>query len=172
MVDTSIGSKFSGRRIAMKKKYVVRLTNEERGLLAALVGTGKAAANRIKHANILLKADADGPAWTDGEIADAFGCHARTVENVRRRLVLDGMVAALERKKRPNPPRERIIDGEAEAHLIALACGGPPEGRARWTLHLLADKLVELSVVEGVSYQTVRRALKKTGCSLTAASAG
>jgi len=156
----------------MKKKYIVRLTDDEREKLGALVGTGKAAANRIKHANILLKADADGPGWTDGEIADAFGCHARTVENVRRRLVMDGMVAALERKKRPNPPRERIIDGEAEAHLIALACGGPPEGRARWTLHLLADKLVEMNIVEGVSYQTVRRALKKTGCSLTAASAG
>jgi len=156
----------------MNKKYVVRLTEEERRELEALVGTGKAAAVRIKHANILLKADADGPGWTDQEIADAFGCHARTAENVRRRLVLEGMDSALERKKREHPPREILLDGEAEARLIAVACGEPPEGRARWTLELLADKLVELNVVESVSYQTVRRTLKKTGFSLTAASAG
>jgi len=156
----------------MNKKYVVRLEQEERKYLERLVSTGKAAAYKIKHANILLKADAAGPAWADERIAEAFGCHARTVENVRRRLVVDGMAAALERKKREHPPREKIIDGEAEAHLIAVACSEPPEGRARWTLELLANKLVELNVVESVSYQTVRRTLKKTGFSLTAASAG
>jgi transposase len=91
-----------------------------------------------------------------GQIAEAFGCHARTVENVRRRFVTDGTAAALERKKRDHPPREKVLDGEAEAHLIAVACSEPPEGRARWTLELLADKLVELNIVESVSYQTVR----------------
>jgi transposase len=156
----------------MRKKYIVRLTEEERAELQVLVNTGKAAAYKIKHANILLKADADGPGWTDAAIAEAFGCHARTVENVRRRFVVDGMTAALQRKKRAHPPREKVIDGEAEAHLIALACGPPPEGRARWTLELLADRLVELNIVESVSYQTVRRTLKKTGFSLTGVSAG
>jgi transposase len=156
----------------MNKKYVVRLTEEERGELARLVSTGKMAAYKIKHANILLKADADGAGWTDVAIAEAFGCHARTVENVRRRFVLDGLEAALARKKRAHPPREKVIDGEAEARLIAVACGPPPEGRARWTLRLLAEKMVELEVVESVSYQTVRRTLKKTGCSLIAANAG
>jgi transposase len=158
--------------MVMNKRYIVRLTEAERKELETLVNTGKAAAYRIKHANILLKADADGPGWTDGQIADAFGCHARTVENVRRRLVLEGMKAALERKRRAHPPREKILDGKAEARLIALACGEAPEGRVRWTLALLADKLVELNVVESVSYQTVRRTLKKTGFRLTAASAG
>jgi transposase len=156
----------------MNKKYVVRLEQEEREDLERLVSTGKAAAYKIKHAHILLKADADGPAWTDGQIAEAFGCHARTVENVRRRFVTDSLAAALERKKREHPPREKVIDGEAEAHLIAVACSEPPEGRARWTLELLADKLVELNIVESVSYQTVRRTLRKTGISLTAAGAG
>jgi transposase len=156
----------------MNKRYVVRLEPEERGSLERLVNTGKTAAYKIKHAHILLKADADGPAWTDGQIAEAFGCHARTVENVRRRFVTDGTAAALERKKRDHPPREKVLDGEAEAHLIAVACSEPPEGRARWTLELLADKLVELNIVESVSYQTVRRALKKTGFSLTAADVG
>jgi len=156
----------------MNKKYVVRLTGQERRELQTLINTGKAAAYKIKHANVLLKADADGPAWTDVQIAEAFGCHARTVENVRRRFVVDGMTAALERKKRAHPPREKVIDGEAEAHLIALACGPPPPGRARWTLELLGEKLVELNIVESVSYQTVRRTLKKTACGLTGANAG
>ncbi len=156
----------------MNKKYVVRLTVEERKALGVLVSTGKAAAYKIKHANILLKADADGPAWTDARIAEAFVCHASTVENVRRRFVLDSLEAALGRKKREHPPRERILDGEGEARLIALACSQPPEGRWRWTLELLAAKLVELKVVESISYQTVRRALKKTSCNHTAVSAG
>jgi transposase len=172
LVDSSIRGMVLRWRRAMNKKYVVRLAGEERDALMALVNTGKTVAYKIKHANILLKADADGPGWTDAEIAEAFGCHARTVENVRRRFVLDGLAAALERKKRAHPPREKVIDGEAEARLIALACGPAPEGRARWTLNLLADKMVELEIVESVSYQTVRRTLKKTGCSLIAAPAG
>ena len=156
----------------MNKKYIVRLTNDERKSLEKMVNTGKAAAYKIKHANVLLKADADGPNWTDAMIADAFGCCRQTVENVRRRFVEQTLEAALGRKKRALPPREKILDGKAEAHLIALACSDAPEGRARWTLELLADKLVELNVVETVSYRTVQRTLKKTGCDLTGRRAG
>ena len=133
---------------------------------------GNAPAYKIKRANILLKADADGPDWPDRAIAEAFGCHARTVEGVRTRLVTQGFEAAIERKKREHPPREKILDGRKEARLIALACGKPPEGRARWTLHLLADRLVELDIVESVSYRTVGRTLKKMSCGLTCSSTG
>lgn len=146
----------------MAKKYVVRLTDQEREGLKELVGKGKTAAYKIKHANILLKADADGPAWPDQRIAEAFGVHSNTVCNVRQRFVEEGVKAAVERKKSAKPPRERILDGDKEAHLIALSLSTPPEGRCRWTLHLLADKLVELEIVESISYETVRRTLKKT----------
>jgi len=148
--------------LAMNKKYIVRLTDEERGRLAALVSKGRAAARKLTHARVLLKADADGPAWTDERIAEALDVGRRTVENIRRRLVEEGFEAALNRKKRCRPPREKILDGEREAKLIALACGRPPEGRKRWTLRLLSDKLVELDIVEAISYETVRRTLKKT----------
>ena len=154
------------------KQYIIRLTQGEREQLRALVKKGKAAAYRIKHANILLKADADGPAWTDKRIAEAFGCHVRTVENVRCRCVLQGLEAALERKEQARPRRERKLDGEGEARLIALACSEPPKGRDRWTLELLADQLVRLKVVDSISAQTVRRALKKTNSNPTASSAG
>ena len=156
----------------MRKKYIVRLAEEERKWLGALVKKGRTAAYKIKHANILLQADADGPAWMDKRIAEAFGCHIRTVENVRRRCVLQGLEAALERKKQARPPRERKLDGEGEAHLIALACSEPPEGRDRWTLELLADALVRLKVVDSISAQTVRRTLKKTNFNRTGKSAG
>ena len=156
----------------MNKRYIVRLTDEERSVLEALVAKGKAAAYRIRHANMLLKADADGPAWTDERIAEAFGCHVGTVENVRRRFVLNGMAAALNRKRQSAPSRKPILDGRAEAHLIALSCGEAPAGRDRWTLKLLAGKLVELEIVAAISDQTVRRALKKTSSSRTCASAG
>ena len=146
----------------MNKKYIVRLTQDERKKLERLISKGQTKAYRIKHAHILLKADADGPAWTDEEIAEAFCCHIRTVEAVRRRLVFRGLEAALERKRRAIPPRERILDCEKEARLIALSCSQPPEGRSRWTLELLADRMVELKIVDQISYQTVRRALKKT----------
>lgn len=154
------------------KKYVVRLSEAERQQLGALLTKGKAAAYKIKHANILLKADADGPAWSDQRIAEAFRCHVRTVENVRRRCVLEGLEAALERKKQARPPRQRKLDGEGEARLIAVACSPPPEGRARWTLKMLADRLVELDVVDSISDQTVRRTLKKTKSSRTCAGTG
>ncbi len=158
--------------MAMNKRYIVRLTDEERSVLEALVAKGKAAAYRIRHANILLKADADGPAWTDERIAEAFGCHLNTPANVRRRFVEGGLTAALNRKRQASPSRKPILDGRAEAHLIAVSCGEPPEGRDRWTLKLLAGKLVELEIVEAISDQTVRRALKKTNSSRTCASAG
>jgi len=148
----------------MQKKYVVRLTMAERTSLQAMVKKGKVAAYKIKHANILLAADVTGPAWPDRQIAEALSCHPRSVENVRRRLVLEGLDAALERKKQVRPSRQRTLDGKGEAKLIALACSSPPEGRDRWTLKLLADALVELDVVEAVSDQTVRRTLKKTNC--------
>jgi transposase len=143
-------------------KYIVRLTETERAELQELVSKGKAAAYKIKHAHILLKADADGPGWGDERIAEAFGCHRNTVFNVRQRLVEQGLEAALERKPRAAPPRQPVCDGEAEAKLIALRCGSPPEGRAKWTLRLLADQAVELEIVPAISYETVRQVLKKT----------
>ena len=148
----------------MNKRYVVRLSGEERATLERFASVGKAAARKILHARILLQADEgpEGPGWSDQRIAEALSVHPRTIANVRQRLVEQGLEAALNRKKRELPPCLRKLDGKAEAHLIALRCGEPPEGRRRWTLQLLADKLVELKVVESVSYETVRRALKKT----------
>ncbi len=156
----------------MRKKYIVRLTTEERTSLQAMVSKGKVAAYRVKHANILLAADVDGPGWPDARIAEAFSCHPRSVENVRRRFVLEGWTAALERKKQVRPSRQRKLDGEGEARLIALACSQPPEGRDRWTLQLLADELVRLDVVDAISDQTVRRTLKKTRCGRISSNTG
>jgi transposase len=158
--------------IAMNKKYVVRLSLDERNLLEELVSKGKAAAYKIKHANILLTVDADGPAWSDEDTAEAFGCHSNTVRNVRQRLVEQGLDAALDRKKQQAPSRERIFDGEKEARLIALSCSEPPEGSARWTMQLLADRVVELKIVDEVSASTVGRTLKKTNSSPTVANVG
>lgn len=151
----------------MAKKYVVRLTPEARGQLQDLVSKGKTQAYRIRHAHILLKADADGPAWLDREIAEAFSCNRATVEAIRKRFVLEGLDSALERKKRAHPPTERKLDGAKEARLIALACSEPPQGRRRWTLKLLADELVALEIVDSISYRTVQRTLKKTNLGLT-----
>ena len=156
----------------MSKKYIVRLTEEERKDLEDLVSTGKTAAYKIKHAHILLKADANGPNWEDKRIAEAFSVHVGTVGNVRQRLVEGGLETALGRKKREDPPCERILDGRGEARLIALTRGKPPEGHCRWTLRLLADKVVELKIADSVSYETIRRTLKKMNSSLTCESAG
>jgi transposase len=156
----------------MNKKYIVRLTVDERSLLEEVVSKGKAAAYKIKHANILLKVDANGPAWSDEETADAFGCHANTVRNVRQRLVEQGLDAALGRKKQETPPRQKIFDGEKEARLIAVACSEPLEGCAGWTMQLLADRVVELEIVDAVSASTVGRTLKKTNCSPIVANVG
>lgn len=143
------------------KKYIVELTAQERQELCSLVRRGKAAAYKIKHANILLKADAKGPAWRDKDIAEAFGCHVTTVENVRRRFVLEGFAAAVGRR-REGVGRPRKLDGDAEARLTVLACSDPPDGRTRWTMRLLAQKLVELEVVDSCSRMAVQRTMKKT----------
>ena len=151
------------------KKYKVTLTDEERQLLHDLIAAGKAAARKLTHARILLKADASqgGLHWPDWRIADALEVHIATIERVRQRFVEQGLEAALERKPRDKPPRPIKLDGRAEARLIALACSPPPEGRAVWTMQLLADKLVELEVVESISDETVRTTLKKTRSSRT-----
>lgn len=145
------------------KYYKVNLCPEERDELQRLVSTGKAAAYKRARAQILLKADQgpDGPAWTDEQISEAFDVGRVTVERTRKALVLEGLPAALQRKARERPPVPRKLDGSGEAHLIALACSAPPEGRSQWTLQLYADKLVELQVVESISRDTVRRTLKK-----------
>ncbi len=146
------------------KKYIVRLTDEEREELTRLVSKGKAAARKLTRARVLLKADVGdgGPGWTDDRIAEALEVGTRRVENIRKRFVEKGLEATINRKKRCRPPRQKILDGEKEAKLIALCCGNPPEGRARWTLRLLADKLVEFDIVESISHETVRQTLKKT----------
>ncbi len=146
------------------KKYRVTLTDEERQLLQAMIAAGKAAARTLAHARILLKADqADGgPAWPDHRIAEALEVSVATVERVRQRLVEHGLDAALRRKEQDRPSRLPVLDGRAEARLIALACSPPPDGRKAWTMQLLADKLIELRVVESISDETVRRTLQKT----------
>jgi transposase len=154
-------------------KYVVRLTVEERTELDDLIRTGKRAASVIVHARILLKADAgaSGPGWEDERIAEAVECGTSTVYRVRQAFVEEGLLAALLRKK-PTGRQYRKLDGAQEAHLIALACGAAPEGRGRWTLRLLADRLVELDVVESISPECVRMTLKKTNSSRGCASSG
>lgn len=146
------------------KRYKVTLDAQERQDLHDLIAAGQAAARKLTHARILLKADAaeGGPAWPDHQIADALEVSVATVERVRHRFVEEGLDAALDRKRRERPAREVKLDGRAEARLIALACSAPPEGRAVWTMRLLADKLVELEVVDSISDETVRLALKKT----------
>lgn len=151
----------------MNKKYVVRLTAEERARLEGIVSKGAAAARKIIHAQILLKVDRDGPNWPDERAADAFGVHANTVRDIRERCVQEGLEAALVRKKAVRPPTLPKLDGAKEAHLLAVACSQPPEGRTRWTLHLLAGRLVELNIVDAISHETVRKALKKTSSSRT-----
>jgi hypothetical protein len=146
------------------KKYKVTLTADERQHLRDLIAAGKAAAQKLAHARILLKADVapDGPGWTDDRIADAVEVSTDTVARVRQRFVEDSLDAALDRKKAARPPVPPKFDGRAEARLIAVACSTPPDGRKRWTMQLLADKLVELAVVDAVSDETVRRVLQKT----------
>lgn len=146
----------------MNKKYIVRLSDAERAQLTELTRKGKAAAYKIRHAHILVKADADGPAWTDARIAENFSVSVNTVLGVRQRWVEQGLEAALNRKKQERPSRPPLLDGEGEARLIALRCSAPPAGHARWTLRLLADHAVALELVETISHETVRQALKKT----------
>ena len=146
----------------MVKKYIVRLSEQERTLLWDIVKKLKGTSQKVRRATILLKADVDGPNWPDAKIAEALSCRTRTVENVRRRLVTEGFDAVLNRKKRQTPPRPKILDGEQEAEVIALRLGKPPAGFANWTLRLLADQIVKLEIADSISYETVRRTLKKT----------
>ena len=153
----------------MKKKYLVTLTADEREQLNVMITAGTASAKKLAHARVLLKADQgeNGPAWVDEVIAEAVEVSTDTVARVRQRFVEQGLEAALVRKKQDRPSRERVLDGSAEARLLAVACSDPPDGRAAWTLTMLADKLVELEVVESVSRESVRRVLKKTLSSRT-----
>jgi hypothetical protein len=147
----------------MQKRYVVRLTDQERSGLRDIVKKLKGTGQKVRRAQILLKADADGPNWTDERIADAFSCRIRTVEKIRQRLVERGFEDTLHRVERAQPPVEKLLTGEQEARIIATRLGSPPKGYANWTLRLLARKVVELEIVDSVSYETVRRTLKKTG---------
>jgi transposase len=149
--------------LIMKKKYPVILSDTEREQLKNLIAAGTAPARKLTYARILLKADqgSEGPGWVDEEVADAVEVSQPTVSRVRKQYVEEGLQAALNRRP-PNREYHRKLDGEQEARLVALACSEPPEGQARWSLRLLADKMVELDVVEEISYQTVRRTLKKT----------
>ena len=146
----------------MQKKYIVRLTDEERDILRSVVKKLKGSSQKVRRAQMLLKADAEGPNWTDRQIAEAFSCRTKTVENVRQKLVTEGFDASLNRKKRNTPPRTKLLDGEQEARVIALRLGTPPKGYANWSLRLLAEKVVELEIAESISHETVRRTLKKT----------
>src|SRR5688572_78375 len=132
----------------MNKKYVVRLTDEERTVCEATIKKETGKSEKLRRATILLKADADGPAWGGAKISEAVSCRTRTVENVRQAFVLGGFEGALARKKRATTPTPKLLDGAAEARLIAMRLGKPPAGFGRWTLRLLADRLVELEVVE------------------------
>ena len=147
----------------MNKKSIVRLSDGERGVCQDIVKRLKGTSEKVKRAQVLLKADADGPGWPDSKIAEAYGCSVRTVENLRERLVTAGFDAALERKKRATPPTPQKLDGEGEAKLIAMRLGRPPAGYGRWTLRLLANALVTLEVVDAICPETVRQTLKKTG---------
>lgn len=145
----------------MVKKYIVRLSKEERSRLTDVVKKLKGTSQKVRRANILLKADADGPNWTDAKIAEAFSVRTRTIEKLRERFVTEGLDRALERKQRTTPPRAKTLDGKQEAQVIALRLGDPPEGYGGWSLRLLADKVVELEIVESISHETVRQTLKK-----------
>ena len=149
------------------KKYRVTLTADERQYLQQMIAAGQAAARKMAHARILLKADAaeGGPAWPDGRIAGAVEVSVATIERVRQRFVEEGLEPALCRKKPDRPSRERKLDGAGEARLIALACSKVPKGRVAWTLQMLADKLVELEVVDSICPEVVRQTLQKTNSS-------
>jgi Homeodomain-like domain len=146
----------------MKKKYIIRLSDEERCECEQVIKKLKGSSSKVRRAQILLKADVEGAAWTDDKIADAFNCRRRTVEKLRQRVVVDGFAIALAGKKREQPPTAAKLDGAGEAKLIAMRLGQPPVGYGRWTLQLLADQLVTLEIVERICPETVRKTLKKT----------
>ena len=145
----------------MQKKYLVRLSDAERVTLEQIARKLKGSSQKVRRAHILLKADADGPAWTDARIAEAYGCRRQTVEQLRERLVTEGFESAVNGHVRQ--PRPKVLDGTQEAKTIALRLGPPPAGFANWSLRLLAERVVELAIAPAISYETVRRTLKKTG---------
>jgi hypothetical protein len=144
----------------MQKKYIVRLTADERQTLNEVVKKLKGTSQKVRRAQVLLKADADGPAWTDARIAEAYGCRTQTVENIRERFVTEGLDVTLHGQ--PKASRPKVLTGEQEAPIIALRLGPPPAGYANWSLRLVAERAVELELVESISHETVRRTLKKT----------
>ena len=146
----------------MQKQYIVRLSDEERHHLQSVVKKLSGRSQKVRRAQILLKADVEGANWTDRQIAEAFDCRTKTVENIRRRLVEQGFDLTLNGVKRASPPIAKLLDGEQEAQIIAMRLGSPPAGYAQWSLRLLARKVVELGLVEAVSHETVRQTLKKT----------
>ena len=146
----------------MNKKYIVRLSEQERQACQEVVKKLKGTSQKVRRAQILLKADADGPGWTDTRLAEAYACRVQTIENLRKRLVTEGFEAALHGKQRATPPTPPLLDGHGEAKLIAMRLGKSPVGYGRWTLQLLADELVALEVVDSISHETVRKTLKKT----------
>lgn len=146
----------------MKKKYIVRLSDSERATLEKIVKTVAGSGQRIRRAHMLLKADANGPNWTDQEIASAFMCRTQTVENVRQRFFNKGFERALDGQLRTHTPRPKKLDGKQEAQAIALRLGDAPEGFSSWSLRLWADKVVELEIAESVSHETLRQTLKQT----------
>lgn len=158
----------------MAPRYRVTLTQDERSDLESLTKKGKTHARKFMRARALLLCDAGpgGPAWKVADVAKALGVTTRTIENLKKRFVEDGLDVAIERKKREKPPREVVFDGAFEARLLALACSEPPEGYQRWTVRLLADKVVELNIAPSVSPMTIQRALKKMNLSLTSANTG
>jgi hypothetical protein len=146
----------------MQKKYIVRLTEAERASCWEVIKKLKGTSEKVRRAHILLKADAEGPAWTDAKIAEAFSCRTKTVENIRQRFVELGFKQTLERKKSPAIPANKLLNGEQEAKIIATRLGPPPAGYGHWTLRLLARKVVELEITPAISHETVRQTLKKT----------
>jgi transposase len=151
-----------GRCKTMQKRYIVRLTDAERQTLSEVFKKKRVASQKLRRAQVLLKADADGPNWTDARIAEAFDCSTQTVENIRERLVTEGFEITLHGKPKSRV-RGKVLDGEQEAQVIALRLGQPPKGFANWTLRLLKEQAVALEIVESVSHETIRRTLKKTG---------
>lgn len=146
----------------MKKKYIVRLSPEEKSTCEDVVKRLKGSRQKVMRAQILLKADINGSNWTDARISESFGCSRRTVELVRERLVTEGFEMTLDGKRPLNPPRARILSGEQEAALIAMRLGSPPPGYGNWTLKLLKNEMIALEIVESISHETIRGILKKT----------
>lgn len=146
----------------MQKKYIVRLTEEERKQLQEVIRKLKGTSQKVKRAQILLKADVDGPNWTDLRISEAFDCRVQTVERIRQRLVERGFSETLHGAKSRPAPNKKLLTGDQEARVIAMRLGAPPPGYANWTLRLLSRKLVELEIVDSICHETVRRTLKKT----------